>query len=95
MEAPWTHPLYRQAFVQVQAELATEREGEDEVPASVAEVEAEVDELADDEVEVAEAAAPEPRTPQAGREDGGLQVQARASCGQAGGDSLAAEESSL
>ncbi|OSD02521.1 hypothetical protein PYCCODRAFT_1467865, partial [Trametes coccinea BRFM310] len=41
---PWTHPLYRQAFAQVQAELAaerTDREGEDEAPASVAEVEAE------------------------------------------------------
>ncbi|KAL7282960.1 hypothetical protein ACG7TL_002378 [Trametes sanguinea] len=53
---PWTHPLYRQAFVQVQAELAaerTEREeteranhgDEEEAPASIAEVEAEVAEV--------------------------------------------------
>ncbi|KAI9069659.1 hypothetical protein FKP32DRAFT_1671181, partial [Trametes sanguinea] len=68
-DVPWTHPLYRQAFASVQAELATERaerEGEGETPASAAEVEgevdAEVDELEEDEVEEVEVAAPAPRT---------------------------------
>ncbi|OSD00074.1 hypothetical protein PYCCODRAFT_1426704 [Trametes coccinea BRFM310] len=69
---PWTHPLYRQAFAQVQAELAaerTDREGEDEAPASVAEVEAEVggaeaevDELSGDDVEIVEEPQPAART---------------------------------
>ncbi|KAL7280612.1 hypothetical protein ACG7TL_005549 [Trametes sanguinea] len=58
---PWTHPFYRQAFAQVQAERA-DRDGEDETPASVAEVEAEVDELAGDDVEVVEESQPEART---------------------------------
>ncbi|KAL7281337.1 hypothetical protein ACG7TL_004646 [Trametes sanguinea] len=76
-EVPWTHPLYRQAFTQVQAELAAERaereeaekadrEGEEEAPASVAEVEAEVeaevDELADDGMEVVKEVPPVPQT---------------------------------
>ncbi|OSC96829.1 hypothetical protein PYCCODRAFT_1428887 [Trametes coccinea BRFM310] len=71
-EVPWTHPLYRQAFAQVQAELAaerTDREGEDEAPASVAEVEAEVggaeaevDELSGDDVEIVEEPQPAART---------------------------------
>ncbi|KAL7279312.1 hypothetical protein ACG7TL_007153 [Trametes sanguinea] len=69
---PWTHPLYRQAFAQVQAELAADRadrEGEDEAPASVTEVEAEVgggeaevDELAGDDVEIVEDPQPVTRT---------------------------------
>ncbi|KAL7278391.1 hypothetical protein ACG7TL_008371 [Trametes sanguinea] len=67
-EVPWTHPIYRQAFAQVQAEIAAERadrEGEDEAPASVVEVEAEVtevDELAGDDMEVVEEAPPVPQT---------------------------------
>ncbi|KAI9065671.1 hypothetical protein FKP32DRAFT_1674553, partial [Trametes sanguinea] len=68
-DVPWTHPLYRQAFAAVQAQLAAEcadREGEGEEPTSAAEVEgegeAEVDELDEDEDEVVEAAAPAPRT---------------------------------
>ncbi|KAJ2990498.1 hypothetical protein NUW54_g8452 [Trametes sanguinea] len=64
---PWTHPLYRQAFAQVQAELAAERAEREEAeePASAAEVEAEVaqvDELADDDTEVVDTTAPKPRT---------------------------------
>ncbi|KAL7277921.1 hypothetical protein ACG7TL_007869 [Trametes sanguinea] len=63
-EVPWTHPLYRQAFAQVQAELAAERaerEGAEE-PALVGEVEAEVDELAEDDMEVVEEAPPVSQT---------------------------------
>ncbi|KAJ2995315.1 hypothetical protein NUW54_g7411 [Trametes sanguinea] len=52
-EVPWTHPIYRQAFAQVQAELAAEREDAEDTrePALVGEVEAEVaevDELAEE-----------------------------------------------
>ncbi|KAI8969752.1 hypothetical protein BD414DRAFT_540922 [Trametes punicea] len=43
-DIPWTHPLYHQPFVQIQAELAVEHEDADE-PSSVGEVEAEVAEV--------------------------------------------------
>ncbi|KAI8990439.1 hypothetical protein BD414DRAFT_535739 [Trametes punicea] len=61
-DIPWTHPLYRQAFVQVQAELAAECEDEPMLAGEVEAEVAEVSELAGDDMEVVEEVPPVPQT---------------------------------